>query len=143
PRRGCPEAPGRGRRPRARRWRCCSPVGPWRSWRPLLGYFGDQPTGDWPCLSTRRRAAGPGAARRARRSSADLEELDVEDQRGVRRDHAARTARAVALLGRDHEAALAADLHALHALVPTGDHVAGAELEAEEVPAVDGAVELA
>jgi hypothetical protein len=63
-------------------------------------------------------------------------------QRRVRRDHAAGAARAVAELGRDHEHARAAFLHALHALVPALDDMAGAEVELERVVAVLARIEL-
>src|SRR5688572_32148074 len=68
--------------------------------------------------------------------SADVEELDLEDQGGVRRNDGREAARAVAEVGRDHELALAADLHAGDALVPALDDLAGAELEVERLVAV-------
>src|SRR6185369_1068759 len=74
---------------------------------------------------------------------ANLEELDFEQQRGVRRNDPAGAARAVAELGRDGELALAADLHAGHALVPALDDVALAEREHERLAAVLARVELA
>ena len=60
------------------------------------------------------------AAGRAQRQL-NLHQLDVEHQRRVRRDHAARAARAVAHVRRNHQPALAADLHADHAFVPALD----------------------
>ena len=86
-------------------------------------------------LSRARRlegaAPGPLRARpRVRPPDSDAEQLDLEHQRRVRRDHAAGAARAVAELGRDRQHARAADLHALHAFVPAADHLAGAEVEA-------------
>ena len=47
------------------------------------------------------------------------QQLHLEDQRGVRRDHPARAARAVAQVGGDGQLALAADLHAGDALRPS------------------------
>ncbi len=49
---------------------------------------------------------------------------------------------AVAELGRDRQLTPTADLHPGHALVPAGDHLAGAEREAEGLAAVPGGVEL-
>src|SRR5690606_5959219 len=71
-----------------------------------------------------------------------FEEVDLEEQRGVRRDHAAGPAGAVAELGRDHEPAGATDPHAGDALIPAADHVAGAEREAERLAPVLARVEL-
>src|SRR5512135_3803692 len=76
------------------------------------------------------------------KDSVDAQQFHFEHQRGVRRDHAAGTARAVGQVRRDGELALAADLHARHALVPAGDDLAHAELEFEWVVAVDAGVEL-
>src|SRR6185437_8562837 len=98
-----------------------------------------------------RRGAAPSPARRAgatrslRQSDVRLlyvEQFDVEDQRRVRRNHAARTARTVAKLRWNHERALAAHLHAGHALVPPLDHAAGAERKAERRAAIARTVEL-
>src|SRR5207249_7548174 len=75
-------------------------------------------------------------------SGADLEQLYLEDQLGVGRDDAAGAARPVTECRRDDELALAADLHAGHALVPALDDHAGAELERERLVAVVAAVEL-
>src|SRR5688572_13967492 len=75
--------------------------------------------------------------------SADFEELDLEHERRVRRDEAAaRAARAVAEVRRDRELALAADLHAGDALVPTGDDLARADGERERLAAIERRVEL-
>src|SRR5262245_39394443 len=54
-------------------------------------------------------------------SSAHPQQLDLEDQVGVRRDDAAGAAGAVAELGGDGELALASHLHTRHALVPALD----------------------
>src|SRR6185295_19091958 len=72
----------------------------------------------------------------------DLEQLDLEHQRRVRRDHAAAAMLAVGERGRDGELALAALLHAFNALVPALDHVACAEREVERVAARAAGVEL-
>src|SRR4051794_17909953 len=78
----------------------------------------------------------------ARRRSTDAEQLDVEHERGVGRDHAACPAAAVAERRRNDERALAANLHAGDALVPAGDHLTGAEHEHERIVAIARAVEL-
>src|SRR5688572_14468502 len=70
-----------------------------------------------------------------------IEQLDLENQRCVRRNHPAGAPRAIAELGRDDEHALAADLHAGHALVPALDHPAAAQGKRER-PAPARAVEL-
>src|SRR5581483_4122175 len=69
------------------------------------------------------------------------ERLHVEDERGVRRDDTAGAALAVAELGRDDQAAFAADLHRRDALVPALDHAAGADRERERAAAVDRRIE--
>src|SRR5258706_5577037 len=71
-----------------------------------------------------------------------VEELHLEDQGRVRRDDVARAARAVAELRRDGELPLAADLHALDALVPALDHVSLAEREDERIAAVLARIEF-
>ena len=58
------------------------------------------------------------------RASAHREQLDLEDQRGLGRDDAGVAAHAVAELGWDGQLALAAHLHAGHALVPALDDLA-------------------
>src|SRR5664279_693839 len=70
------------------------------------------------------------------------QQLDFEDQRRVRRNHAAGAAGPVAELGRDHEDAGAALLHALHAFVPARDDAARAEVELERVVAVLARIEF-
>src|SRR5262249_33615528 len=87
-----------------------------------------------PGADAQTRPAGDG--------SVDLQQFDIENQRRVRRDDAAGAARAVAEFGRDHERALAADLHAGDTLVPALDDLAAAEREAEWLAAVERAVEL-
>src|SRR6266700_1391793 len=71
-----------------------------------------------------------------------VEQFDVEDQRGIRRDDAARAARAIAELGRDDEGALAADLHGGDALIPTADDLTLADGKLERLTAVERTVEL-
>src|SRR5688572_11925558 len=82
-------------------------------------------------------ALGRGPARSSR------QQLHLEHQRRIGRDHAARAACAVAELRRDQQHARAADLHALHAFVPAGDHHAAAKIEAERIVAILAGVELA
>src|SRR5699024_12400304 len=65
-----------------------------------------------------------------------------EDQRLFRREHRRGALGAVAERAGDVETAAAADLHALHALVPAGDDLAHAEPEAQRLAAVPGGVEL-
>lgn len=72
----------------------------------------------------------------------DAQQLNLEDEGGVGGDGAARAALAVAELGGDDEAALPADLHPSHALVPALDDLARAELEIEGLAAIQGGVEL-
>src|SRR6185312_17234052 len=74
--------------------------------------------------------------------SVDLEQLDLEDQRGIGRDHVAGAALAVAEFRRNGQLAFAADLHAGDALIPTLDDPAGAQLEGERPFAIEAAVEL-
>src|SRR6476661_7733576 len=74
--------------------------------------------------------------------SADVHEVDDEDQRLSGGDGAAGAAVAVAQVGRDGELAPTADLHAGDALVPALDHSAGAEGEVERSTAVPRRVEL-
>src|SRR4051812_2258622 len=71
----------------------------------------------------------------------DREELDVELERGFRRDLVAAAGLAVGELPRDRELSLSADLHARNAFVPALDHPALAKLELERVLAYR-AVEL-
>src|SRR5262249_35450632 len=75
-------------------------------------------------------------------SLADPEQFHLEHERGIGRNDASGAARAVAERGRDGELARAADLHALHALVPALDDVAAAEREYERVAAVLARIEL-
>ena len=70
------------------------------------------------------------------------EQLDVEHQRGVGRDHPAGAARAIAELGRDDQGALAADLHSGDPLVPAADDLPCPQAEGEGLAAVERAVEF-
>src|SRR6185369_4196421 len=65
-----------------------------------------------------------------------------EHQRRIRRDHAARAARAIAERGRDDQRALAADLHGSDTFVPALDDAALADRKIERLVAVDGGVEF-
>ena len=69
-------------------------------------------------------------------------QFHIEHQSGVAGDHTARALCAIAQLWRNHQGARAADLHALHAFVPTFDDLACAQAKAEGVAAVFAAVEL-
>ena len=93
---------------------------------------------------SRARCARSRACRRRPRrdASAHGEQIDHEDERLVRLDHAARSARAVRHRRRDRELAAAADLHAEDAGVPAGNHLALAELELERRAAIPRRVEL-
>src|SRR6478609_4859438 len=73
----------------------------------------------------------------------DADEVADEDQRLAGGDRAAaRAAVAVGEVRGDGQLATAADLHALDALVPAGDDLAGTELELQRGAAVPGGVEL-
>src|SRR5690606_33121852 len=74
--------------------------------------------------------------------SADLDQVDDEDQGLPRLDHIAGAAVAVGQVRRDGELAAAADPHPQDALVPAGDDLADAELEAERLAPAPGGVEL-
>src|SRR5512133_478644 len=94
---------------------------------------------------SRRGGRGPARRRlrrRARRRLAHAHEVHDEDERLVGADDAAGAALAVGQVRRDRDAPPAADLHAGHALVPSGDDLALAELELEGVAAVPRGVEL-
>src|SRR5688572_1912436 len=74
------------------------------------------------------------SAREAEAHSAllpDFEQLDVEDECRVRRNHAAGAARAVRKVRWQHQPTLSTNFHPLHPLIPAADHLAGAEAEAE------------
>ena len=62
------------------------------------------------------------------------EQVDHEHERLVGLDVRRLALRPVGEVARDRELAPPAHLHALQALVPAGDHVAGAELELERLP---------
>src|ERR1700722_19012346 len=76
------------------------------------------------------------------KSALHIEQFHVEDQRRIRRDDTARTARAIAELGWNDQRALAADLHRGHALVPAGNHFALSDRKLQRIVAIDGGVEL-
>src|SRR6202521_2250729 len=70
------------------------------------------------------------------------EQIDVEHQRGARRDVAAGAARAIAQVRRNDQRALAADMHGGEAFVPALDDLALAEREGKRIAPVERAVEL-
>src|SRR5688572_2472497 len=72
----------------------------------------------------------------------DLEEIDLEHQRRVGRDHAAGAAGAVTHRWRNREDSRAAYLHAGHAFIPARNHLARTEREIERLIAVFRTVEL-
>src|SRR6516165_11454006 len=72
----------------------------------------------------------------------NLQQVHVKHQGGVGRDRPAGAARAVAEFRRDDQCPLAADLHAGHPLVPTGNNLVRAKRELERLAAVERAVEL-
>src|SRR3954447_14398493 len=72
-----------------------------------------------------------------RKLSLHVEQFDLEDQSGVGRNDAARTARAIAEGRRDDQGALAADLHRGNALVPAGNDPLLADRKLEWLAAVD------
>src|SRR5439155_18716853 len=78
----------------------------------------------------------------AQRSLFDLQELDFESQFRVRRNIPARSFFSVGELGRNDEFALAADLHADHALIPASDDLSITEDELERLLAIETAIEL-
>src|SRR5579863_6436724 len=77
-----------------------------------------------------------------RRSALHLEQFDLEEQRRVRRDHAAGAASAVTQRRRNDQRALAADFHRGDALIPTRNHLTLSDRKFERLVAVDRAVEL-
>src|SRR5215470_5159766 len=68
--------------------------------------------------------------------------LDIEHQRGIRRNDAAGAPRAIAEFGRYDQRALAAHLHSGHTLVPPGDNLMRPESELERLAAVERAVKF-
>src|SRR5215472_927462 len=70
-----------------------------------------------------------------------IQQLDIEDQGCVGRDHSGGAPRAVAQVGRDFQLPLAAHLHACDAIVPALNHLSATQLELKRSFA-DGAVEL-
>src|SRR5262249_11054062 len=71
-----------------------------------------------------------------------VEELDVEHQRRVRREHAPGAARTISELGGNDQRSLAAHLHSGNTLIPSRNHLTGSELELKRIVAIAGAVEL-
>src|SRR5690349_16533493 len=70
------------------------------------------------------------------------EQFDVENQRGVRWDHTACTARSVSQIRRDGEFTLASHLHPLHPFVPALYDSPRAERKRKGLSTIDGAIEL-
>src|SRR6185437_15326301 len=66
------------------------------------------------------------------------EQFDVENQRGVRWDHTACTARSVSQIRRDGEFTLASHLHSLHPFVPALYDPPRAERKRKGLSAIDG-----
>src|SRR4029077_8383298 len=112
-------------------------------WTPAAGWTGSPRNGTPRSTASRPTSRKTSADGVERARSPQLEELDLEQQRGVGRDDAPRAARAVAEARRDEQGALAADLHARHPFVPALDDLPLAEPERERAPAVQRAVELA
>src|SRR5581483_12358077 len=74
----------------------------------------------------------------------NAEELDLEDQRRVRRDLRRVSALAVGEIARDRQAAKSAHAHADETFFPALDHLVGADLEDERrASGLSRAVELA
>jgi hypothetical protein len=72
----------------------------------------------------------------------NAEQIDLEDQRGARRDDAAGAARAIAQVRRNDQRALTADMHGGEAFVPARDDLALAQREGKRLPPVERAIEL-
>src|SRR5262249_10110105 len=84
----------------------------------------------------------PMIARRTIGSLLDVDQLDLEDERRLRRDRGRLTLFAIGKLGGDDQLALAAPLPAGNAFVPALYHLAGAECEVDGLAAIERAVEL-
>src|SRR5260221_8840894 len=72
-----------------------------------------------------------------------VDQLDVENERRVGRNHSAGAALAVAHVGRNDQRALAANLHSRDTHVPALDHAAAAHWKVEWHVAIPRTVELA
>ena len=70
------------------------------------------------------------------------QQLNIEDQRGIRGNHSAGATSAIAKFGRDDQGALAAHLHPGDPLVPASDHLMRPEGELKGLAAIDRAVEF-
>src|ERR1700759_1871243 len=75
-------------------------------------------------------------------TSLHFEQLDLEQERGVRRNDAARAARAVAELWRDQQRTRAANFHAGDAFIPTFEDTTRADGERERATTIPRAVEF-
>src|SRR5690349_7053369 len=71
-----------------------------------------------------------------------IKQFDFEHERGVWRNHAAGAASAVTQMRRNRQHARAANLHAGHALIPSGNHFARTKIELERLTVILRAVEL-
>ena len=76
------------------------------------------------------------ARKKLNQSCLRIKQLHLKHQRGIGRNNASRTACTIALLGGNKQAALAADLHALHALIPALDDHALAQAELKRIVTV-------
>src|SRR5699024_3274897 len=137
---GAPWRPGAPQPPRSPRW--CADRRPGPHWRgPGPRRWGRRRQGP------RRGCPAPLAPDRLRRWRAEpalvpRHRLASEDQGLSGDDHRRGPPVPVAERSGDVEAAAAAHLHALDALVPAGDDLADAELEAQRLAAVPGGIEL-
>ena len=109
---------------------------------PAVGHFASQES-----LRAQREIASfltdPKISRRERCAPLlGAEQIDVEDQRGVRWDDTTRTSRAVTQVRRNDQCALAAHMHGGDAFVPALDDLALADRERKRLTPVDRAVEF-
>src|SRR5262245_12501279 len=91
---------------------------------------------EWCCLprrATLQRTCGAGLVPARRASGVDRDEIDDEDQGGVRGDVRRLPLGPVCQVRRDDQLAPTTDLHARDALVPALDHASRAELELERL----------
>jgi hypothetical protein len=77
-----------------------------------------------------------------RQQSADVQQLDIEDENGARRYGRRSTGGPVAEIGGDNELAAPADFHARYSFVPARNDLPSAQGEAERLVTIPAAVEL-